>query len=130
VQVDCLWGLYDLTYGRVASCSPRNESSCARWVEDSFVTKTEAAQLKGIMSNAMINLFHQGGQTSFAPDAKASHARLGPGGLSLFSAVQGRIRATIMEKFGLPQLYDAGTLFTRLEGEPRHDEWDMEPGHK
>merc|ERR1711959_751564 len=35
-----------------------------------------------------------------------------------------------MQKWGLPELYSAGTLFTRLEGEPRHDEWDMEPGHK
>ena len=128
--MDCLWGLYDLTYGRIAQCSPRNESSCARWVEDRFVSREEASALKAMMNRAMVNLFHQGGQTSFAPDAKASHARLGPGGHAIFSAIQARIRHSIMRKWGLPRLYDAGTLFTRLEGEPRHDEWDMEPGHK
>ena len=61
---------------------------------------------------------------------EASHLRLGVPGHKLFASLQRRIRETIKEKWGLSHLYDAGTLFTRIEGEPRHDEWDMEPGHK
>ena len=69
-----------------------------------------------------------GGQTSLAPDSQASSERLGPLGFTAFKQLQMRMMRQLEERFRVPQLYDAGALFTRIEGIERLDHWNLEPG--
>ena len=60
----------------------------------------------------MRNLFHQGAQTSFAPEAKSAVRQLGPEGHAYLSDVHRRVREQIALDFRLPALYSAGMLLT------------------
>ena len=53
-------------------------------------------------------------------------------GHELFAKVQSRVCRSIEEDFGLPRLYSAGALFTRIWADDKvpADEMDVDPGHK
>ena len=76
--------------------------------------------------------FHQGAQTSFAPESQAAVKQMGAGGHALFQAVLQRVRATVEDDFGVGPLYSAGSLLTRIWAEDLvpHDGMDVEPGHR
>ena len=72
----------------------------------------------------------QGGQTSLAPDSDSSAERLGEFAFGQFKELQARMQRELERRFNVPRLYDAGALFTRIEGQERLDHWNLEPGHK
>ena len=80
----------------------------------------------------MRGLFHQGAQTSFAPEAKSSLRYMGATGHALYSEVLERVRRQIMHDFGVAELYSAGSLMMRIWADERvpADGMDVEPGHK
>ena len=84
-----------------------------------------------LMERGMRRLYHQGAQTSFAPDAGDSLARLGEGAVGLYKEVVSRVKQTIIAGFNLTDLYSAGTLFTRIWADDLvpADGMDVDPGH-
>ena len=72
----------------------------------------------------------QGGQTSIAPDSESSAERLGDSAFRQFKSLQAKMQIELESRFNVPKLYDAGALFTRIEGHERLDHWNLEPGHK
>lgn len=105
---------------------------CARVLRDGFISAEEAEALIGVVERSMAGLFHQGAQTSFAPDARSAVKQMGAAGRALFAEVQERVRRSIAADFGLPALYGAGTLFTRIWADELipADGMDVEPGHR
>jgi len=79
----------------------------------------------------MRNLFHQGAQTSFAPEAKSAVRQLGTEGHAYLSDVHRRVREQIALDFRLPALYSAGMLLTRIWADDKvpDDGMEVEKGH-
>ena len=134
----CDYSLYGLGLPGVAQCTPAPSGGalppkgCARVLRDGFLDVGEQEALIATFERAMRNLFHQGGQTSFAPDAASAARQMGASGHALFRDVLRRVQATIAADFGLPALYSAGSLLTRIWADDQipDDGMNIEPGHK
>ena len=137
-EVPCDYSLYGLGLPGVAQCTPAPRGGalppkgCARVLRDGFLDVGEQEALIATFERAMRNLFHQGGQTSFAPDAASAARQMGASGHALFRDVLRRVQATIAADFGLPALYSAGSLLTRIWADDQipDDGMNIEPGHK
>ena len=137
-EVPCDYSLYGLGLPGVAQCTPAPRGGalppkgCARVLRDGFLDVGEQEALIATFERAMRNLFHQGGQTSFAPDAASAARQMGAPGHALFRDVLRRVQATIAADFGLPALYSAGSLLTRIWADDQipDDGMNIEPGHK
>ena len=137
--VECEPLLYGLGLPVVPQCTPTGPSrvsdgamGCGRVLRDGFIDATEQALLLATVERAMRGLFHQGAQTSFAPDAKSALKHMGSTGHALFGEVQARVRRALEADFGLGRLYSAGSLLTRIWADDRvpRDGMDVDPGHK
>ena len=138
-SIPCDEQLYSLGRPPVAQCTPATGASvngtamgCGRAIHDGFLDETEQVALVAMMERAMRGLFHQGAQTSFAPDARSALKHLGAAGHALYAHVSERVRATLEADYGLARIYPAGTLLTRIWADERipADGMDVEPGRR
>jgi hypothetical protein len=136
--IDCIPALYRLdrpTGGRCTPAALRAAGAppigCSRWLRDSFILPAEARLLIGGMERAMRGLFHQGGQTSLAPDTESALRQMGEDAHALYRDVARRVRLSVEADHGARPLYPAGALLTRIWAADRipHDGLDVEPGH-
>jgi len=138
--IDCIPALYHLDRPIGGRCTPAalpdaGEPSvavgCSRWLRDSFIQPAEARILVGGMDRAMRGLFHQGGQTSLAPDTESARRQMGEDAHALYRDVARRVLHSVEADHGVGPLYPAGALLTRIWAVDRtpHDGMDVEPGH-
>ena len=137
--VECEPLLYGLGLPEVPQCTPLAPSAdaarpmgCGRVVRDHFLDEDEQTALITTVERTMRGLFHQGAQTSFAPEAKSAARHMGAAGHALFASVLQRVRRTLESDFGVARLYSAGSLLTRIWADERvpRDGMDVEPGHR
>ena len=104
---------------------------CGRVVRDGLLDRKEQLGLIASFERAMRSLFHQGAQTSFAPEAKSAVRQLGTEGHAYLMDVHRRVREQIAIDFRVPRLYSAGMLLTRIWADDLipDDGMDVEPGH-
>ena len=139
--VPCDDRLYVLGPPQVTGCTPSDRrgepegsslQGCGRVVRDGFLTRAEQEALIGVVERAMRGLFHQGAQTSFAPDAASAAKQMGATGVALYQDAMRRVLAAVTADFGLPALYSAGSLFTRIWADDviPDDGMNVDPGHR
>lgn len=137
-EVECIPTLYELDVSQARctpSVRPKNSSvmpvGCSRWMRDGFINATESRLLIGAMDRAMRGLFHQGAQTSIAPEAGGVRKQLGEDGYRIFWDVIRRVRTTIEYDHAAGPLYIAGSLMTRIWADERvpRDGMDVDPKH-
>jgi hypothetical protein len=138
-EVECEPLLYGLGLPAVPRCTPLAPSAdaarpmaCGRVMRDHFLDENEQTALITTVERTMRGLFHQGAQTSFAPEAKSAARHMGAAGHALFASVLQRVRRTLESDFGVARLYSAGSLLTRIWADERvpRDGMDVEPGHR
>jgi hypothetical protein len=138
--VDCIPALYHLDRPTGGRCTPAElpvagapavAIGCSRWLRDGFLQPSEARLLVSGMERAMRGLFHQGGQTSLAPDTESARRQMGEDSHALYRDVARRVRLTVEADHGARPLYPAGALLTRIWAADRtpHDGMDVDPGH-
>ena len=138
-EVACDERLYSIGPPAVPQCTPAVPAAggtvagarCARVLRDGFLSRTEQRDMIATLERAMRGLFHQGAQTSFAPEARSSLKYMGAAGHALFQTVSARVRASLEADFGAERLHPAGALFTRIWADHLvpADGMDVAPGH-
>ena len=142
----CMPLLYSLGPPSVPQCTPGVSPSadggglfgtdglmgCGRVLRDDFINADERLAFVALFERSMTGLFHQGAQTSFAPESKSSAKHMGAAGRDVFFQVQERVRSAIKADFGVAELYSAGSLLMRIWAPDMipADGMDIDPAHK
>lgn len=109
-------------YGNLYGDIPPVRQRC---VVDGFATDAECRDVCGFCIRGMHCMFRRGGQTSLAVGQtleRRVHASA-----ALVSSIVDRVRLSIVKDFQLCQreLYESGSLLTRLQAKWERDMWDM-----
>eukprot|EP00966_Prymnesium_polylepis_P164178 3796200-Prymnesium_polylepis.1 len=126
-SVPCDLTLYRLGLPPVAGCTPTQQGAtaiggagaaggaagdaaglcgCGRVLRDDFLTRAEQLLLISLVQRSMRGMYHQGGQTSFAPGAASAPRHMGAAGVALFADTMRRVMGAIQADFGMPQVWD------------------------